>query len=221
MRPTPLPARPRATLLRLAAVLALCGSLSSCIVTTLTVAGYYRVAGVGDHKAHVSEAWRGPQGELAIALEDLEGAGGTEDTLLVITADELEQMLAGQAASGPSFLPVPHVRLPRTILFRALALPRPEPGAPTGVAFAEWDTGQVHVPPEPPPGAELAVHWTHHYRTGAPEETGFALLLTRTTPGGSQHALLLPERFRQPAWTNVMIVLALAADVTWIVLLLA
>lgn len=214
--------------LRLALVIALSGALSSCILTTLTLTGYYQVAGVGDHEARVADAWRGPRGELALALAELEGAGGREDTVLVLTPGELEQMFAGQVPGGPPLLSVPHVRLPRTIMFRELTLPRPAPGDPARVPIAEWEPQRVesegverYAPPDSLVGEPLAVHWSHHYRTGMDGESGFVLLLTRSTPDGPRSALLMPERFRQPAWTNVMVLLAIAADVTWIALLLA
>jgi hypothetical protein len=213
--------------LRLGAMLALTSGLSSCIVTTLVVAGYYETAGVGDHEARVADAWRGPQGELALALEELEGAFGTKESVLVITADELEQMFVGQVPAPP-LLSVPHVRLPRAILFRERVGRRPEPGDPARVPVAEWEVRTVetegvkrYAPPDSLAGEPLAVHWTHRYRTGIPGETGFVLLLTRSTPEGIQRALLLPEQFRQPAWTSVLVVLAIAVDVTWITLLLA
>jgi hypothetical protein len=214
------------TCLRLGAMLALTSGLSSCIVTTVVVAGYYETAGVGDHDARVADAWRGPQGELALALEELEGAFGTKESVLVITADELEQMFVGQVPAPP-LLSVPHVRLPRAILFREHVQHRPEPGDPARVPVAEWEVRPVetegvrYAPPDSLAGEPLAVHWTHHYRTGTPGETGFVLLLTRSTPEGIQRALLLPEEFRQPAWTNVLVILAIAVDVTWIALLLA
>jgi hypothetical protein len=228
-----LPTLPLVTLvvracLRLGALLLLLGSLSSCIVTTVVVTGYYRASGGSDHAAKVASAWRGPDGQLAVALEELEGVCKREDTVLVLTANELEQMFAGKVPGVAPLLAVPHVRLPREILFRGLALPRPDPGSPAWVPSAEWTPELVETEgvksyalPATLADETFAVHWTHRYRAGMPDETGFGLLLSRTTAEGVQHALLLPQAFEPPGWTYVLVPLALAADVLWITLLLA
>lgn len=209
----------------LCALAALVSALSSCVVTSLTVAHYYRVSGGLDHRARATEAWRGPEGELAIALEDLEASYGRKDTVLVVKSDELEQLFAGAAPDKAPMIPVPHARLPRAILFRGLEVARPAPGSEAWVPCAAWDPGPEevdgvarHVLPAALAEAPFAVHWTRAYRTPA-GETGFALLLTRTGAAGVQHALLLPAAFEAPAWTNVLVLLAIAADVLWITLL--
>src|SRR5436190_726778 len=110
--------------LGLVAVCALASALSSCIVTGAVITGYYSVSGGLDHDAHVSAAWRGPDGELALALDDLEGVCKRESTVFVLTAHELEQAFAGAIPHGTPLLPVAHVRLPRAILFRKIELAR-------------------------------------------------------------------------------------------------
>jgi hypothetical protein len=216
-----------ARLLRVLALLVLAGACSSCIVTGLVTTHYFHASGGMDHEAEVSSAWLGPEGELALALEDLEDVYRTRDTVLVLTAAELEQLFAAVPTSKAGLLPVPHVPMPRTVLARALTLPRPPAGSPQFVPAAEWDSRREldgvrrHVLPDELPDAPWSVHWTHRYLTGATLETGFALLVTRRTPAGLQHALLLPEPFRPPWWPNALVVLALVADATWMVLLLA
>lgn len=213
--------------LRFGALLLLLGSLSSCVVTTVVVSGYYRASGCSDHDAKVASAWRGPDGQLAVALEELEGVCKREDAVLVLTANELEQMFAGKVPGVAPLLAVPHVRLPREILFRGLALPRPDPGSPAWVPSAEWTPVLVEAEgvrsyalPATLADETFAVHWTHNYRARMPDETGFALLLSRTTAAGVQHALLLPQAFEPPGWTYALVPLALATDVLWITLLL-
>ena len=213
--------------LRLGAWLTLVSSLSSCIVTTVVVSGYYRASGGADHDAEVTAAWRGPEGQLAIALEELEGVCQREKTVLVLTAGELEQMFAGKVPGVAPLMAVPHVRLPREILFRGLALSRPDPGSAAWVPSAEWTPELVETEgvksyalPATLANAPFAVHWTHRYRAGMPDETGFGLLLSRTTGEGVQHALLLPQAFEPPGWTYALVPLAIATDVLWITLLL-
>lgn len=213
--------------LRLAGLLVLLGSLSSCVVTSLVSLGYYGASGGLDHDARVAAAWRGPGGELALELEELESVCRRESTVLVLTADELEQMFAGKVPGVAPLLPVPHARLPRAVLFRELALAKPEPGSEAFVPAAEWEVtltdvpgGKQYLAPAPLAGQPFEVHWAHRYRTGASDETGFVLLLTRTTPDGVQRALLLPETFEPPGWVGLLVPLALAVDVLWITLLL-
>jgi hypothetical protein len=201
--------------------------LSSCIVTGLVTTHYFHASGGLDHEARVAAAWRGAGGELALALEDLEGVYRTRDALLVFTPAELEQMFAGVANAKPGYLPVPHVPMPRSVLARGLTLERPPPGSRLFLPVAEWDSrreldgARFHALPEPLSDAPFSVHWTHHYITGAAVESGFALLLTRRTNAGVQHALLLPEPFRPPWWPNAIVVLAVLVDVTWMTLLIA
>lgn len=208
---------------RLLGVLLVAWLASSCIVSGLTAAHYFRASGGMDHEARVEAAWRGPQGELALALEDMEGVYRTEDLVVVLTAAELEQMFAGAASRSPSVLPVPHVPMPRSVLHRELTLPRPPPGAPEFVPVAGWevrrevDGERRQVLPEPL-DAPFAVHWTQGYRSGASYETGFALLLTRRTEAGVQHALLMPAPAEPPWWPRVILGFAFLLDLTWMVL---
>lgn len=212
---------------RLLALLVLAGALSSCVVTGLVTTHYFHASGGLDHEARVAAAWRGPEGELALALEGLEGVYSTRDTLLVLTAAEVEQMFAGIPMTKNGLLPVPHVPMPRSVLARELALARPPEGSELCVPAAEWDSRReadgrrFHALPDELPSVPWSVHWTHHYITGATVETGFALLLTRRTDAGVQHALLLPEPFRPPWWPNAIVVLAALVDVTWMTLLIA
>lgn len=214
-------------LLRTLALLFLATGLSSCIVTGIVTTHHFHVAGGSDHLARVSAAWRGPAGELALALEDLEAAYSRRDTVLVLTADELEQMFAAVPTTRAGLLPVPHIPMPRTVLARELTLARPAAGSELYVPAAEWDSRREtdgvrhHELPEESPGATWSVHWTHHYFTGVGVETGFALLLTRRNEAGEQHALLLPEPFDPPLWLDAIGVLAVLVDVTWMALLLA
>jgi hypothetical protein len=214
--------------LSLAVLLALVNALSSCVVTGLVVIGYYSTSGGLDHDARVAQAWRGPQGELALALEDLEGVCRREQHVLVITAAELEQAFAAPAPKGALPLPIAHVRLPRAVLTREFPLTRPAPDSESRVPAEAWDPGPHEVEktsryalPDMPAGAPLAVHWTHDYYVGAPGETGFALLVTRTTDKGVQQVVFLPEAFEAPAWANYLVPVSLAADVLWIVLVFA
>jgi hypothetical protein len=229
IRARPMPALSSAlrACLRLGAWLILVSSLSSCIVTTVVVSGYYQASGGSDHEARVASAWRGPEGELAVELEELEGVCRRKDAVLVLTANELDQMFAGKVPGVAPLMAVPHVRLPREILFRGLASSRPDPGSAAWVPTAEWtpelvETGGVksYALPTTLADAPFAVHWTHRYRAGMPDETGFGLLLSRTTAEGVQHALLLPQAFEPPGWTYVLVPLALATDVLWITLLI-
>jgi hypothetical protein len=213
--------------LRFGALLLLVGSLSSCVVTSLVSMGYYGASGGLDHDAEVASAWRGPEGELALELEELEGVCRRQETVLVLTAAELEQMFAGKVSRAKHLLAVPHVKLPRAVLMRALPLAPPESGSDAWVPAAPWDAELVevegveqYVPPPELADEPFTVHWTHRYRTGNSGETGFALLLTRSTPDGVQRALLLPEAFEPPGWVGLLVPLALAADVLWITLLL-
>jgi hypothetical protein len=213
--------------LRALVVLFLAAGLSSCIVTGSLVTHHFHVAGGSDHLAHVSAAWRGPAGELALALEDLEAAYSRRDTVLVLTASELEQMFAAVPMLRAGLLPVPHVPMPRAVLARELTLERPPAGSELFVPAAEWDSRREtdgerhHALPEELPDTSWSVHWTHHYVTGVGVETGFALLLTRKTEGGVQHALLMPEPFDPPLWLNAIAALAVLLDVTWMTLVLA
>jgi len=211
--------------LRIVALLALASTLGSCVVTGLVVSGYWSASGGLDHDARVAQAWRGPQGELALALEDLQGVCRHEDHVLVLTAAELEQAFAAPAPPVGPLLPVAHVRLPRTILTRAYPLARPPAGSEGCVPAEEWDVGPREVEgkerftlPESLSDAPLAVHWAHRYYAGAPDETGFALLVTRTTEKGVQRAVFLPGAFQAPGWTYALVPLSLLADALWIVL---
>lgn len=212
--------------LRFAVLLALVSGLSSCIATEIVVSGYYKTSGGCDYDAHVTAAWRGPDGELAIALEDLEGVCRRQSHVLVLTAAELEQAFAGTPSKLP-LLPVPHVRLPRAILMREVSLARPAPGSEAFVPAEAWDAGTVdvqsgkhYVLPGSNAGKPFAVHWTHYYRTGATDETGFALLVTRSSEKGVERALFLPAAFETPTWINALVPLALATDALWIALLI-
>jgi len=211
---------------RLLALLTLAWLTSSCIISGLTTVHYFQASGGMDHEARVEAAWRGPEGQLALALEDLEGVYRTEDRVLVLTAHELEQMFAGLPSSARTVLPVPHVQVPRAILNRDLSLPRPPPGSPEFVPVVRWEVRQEvegerrQVLPEPL-DAPFTVHWTHHYRSGAALETGFALLLTRQTAEGPRHALLLPAPAEPPWWPKAILAFAVALDLTWMVLVFA
>lgn len=211
---------------RLLVVLVLAGCASSCVISGLTAAHYFQASGGMDHEARVAAAWRGPAGELALALEDLEGVYTTEDVVLVLTAGELEQMFSGVPSTARAVLPVPHVPVPRSILQRGLTLPRPPPGSAELVPVVHWEVRQEvegerrQVLPAPLE-APFTVHWTHHYRSGAAFETGFALLLTRQTPEGPRRALLLPEPAEPPWWPKAILAFAVVLDLTWMVLVLA
>lgn len=212
-------------LLRALVLVLLAGATSSCVVTGLVTTHYFYASGGMDHDARVASAWRGPAGELALELVDLEGVYHHRDVQLVFTADELEQMFAGTPSTAPQVLPVPHVPMPRAVLERGLTLPRPAEGAPEFVPVATWEWRVEEngvrraVLPESRGDAPFTVHWTHHYRSGAPEETGFALLLTRRGPAGEQHALVLPAAFHPPFWPNLVVGTAILLDLTWMVLL--
>jgi len=211
---------------RLLAVLGLAGLASSCVISGLTATHYFNASGGMDHEARVAAAWRGPAGELALALEDLEGVYSTEDLVLVLTADELAQMFAGVPSTARAVLPVAHVPMPRAILHRGLALPRPPDGSPACVPVVRWDVWQEldgerrQVLPAPIE-APFTVHWTHHYRSGARYETGFALLLTQQSEQGPRRALLLPAPAEAPWWPKAILAFAVVLDLTWMVLVLA
>ena len=216
-----------AFLARVLALLLVAGSLSSCLVTGLATTHYFYASGALDHDARVEAAWRGPEGELALALEELEGVYRREEALLVFTAEELEQMFSGQPSTSALVLPVAHIPMPRSILTRGLTLARPAPGSSDFVPVASWNWIHVEgderrtVLPEPPPeGVSMSVHWTHQYRSGASAETGFALLLTRRGEQGLEHALVLPAPFEPPKWPNALLALTLMLDVgLWLLLL--
>jgi hypothetical protein len=176
----------------------------------------------------VAQAWRGPQGELALALEELQALCHREEHVLVLTAAELEQAFAAPVPGGAPVLPIAHVRLPRAVLTRGSALARPARGAEACVPAESWDPGPREVEgewrfvlPETFADAPLAVHWAHGYTVGAPDETGFALLVTRTTEQGVQRVVFLPEAFEAPAWTTALVPLSLLTDVLLWVLVLA
>ena len=206
------------------ALLLLASACSSCIVTEVMVTGYYNASGGGDHDARVAEAWRGPEGELALALDELEGVCRHEDYVLVLTARELDEAFAAPSSTTPA-LPVPHVRLPRAVLGRELAFARPEPGSDACLPAAEWDPRvtddqhrQRNVLPDSPAEAPLAIHWTHAYWAGE-QHNGFSLLVSRKTTKGFEHALFVLDAFEPPKWTYVLVPLALTADLVLILAL--
>jgi hypothetical protein len=213
---------------RLAGLLALCAALSSCLGMAYATT-YYRSSGGGDHAATVTEAWVGPQGELALALADLEGVWGREEATLVLTPHELEQAFAAPLTASDKTLPVPHVQLPRAVLTRALAPPpRPPEGSPERVRAAAWEPSaeersgeRALALPGPMDGERFVVSWLHGYRPGIPGETGFALLVARAHAGSVERALFFPEAADVPLWVNALWWTTMAADVALIVLLLA